>query len=242
MNFMKAVIFDNDGVLVNSEETAVLNDAPFLAQFGLKFDQAEYAALMSGQTGAAFLQRLNQECQRQTGKDLPDDFQPRLRENYRQQVADLLQQVDGAGALVHKLKNAGIPVAVASNGEHESLKRKLEKVALYDVMSPHIYNKDDCGGKPKPAPDLYLYAANKIKATPAECIVVEDSPTGIAAGKAAGMYVIGYAGGKHRDQNYRNLLLQSGADAVVNTMAEASDIIHRLLAPAKTPQPARNNL
>ena len=239
---MKAVIFDNDGVLVNSEETAVLNDAPFLAQFGLKFDQAEYAALMSGQTGAAFLQRMDQECQRQTGKPLPADFQTRLRENYRHQVASLLQQVEGAGTLVHKLKNAGIPVAVASNGEHESLKRKLEKVALYDVMAPHIYNKDDCGGKPKPAPDLYLYAANKINATAAECIVVEDSPTGIAAGKAAGMYVIGYAGGKHRDQNYRNVLLQSGADSVVNTMAEASDIIHKLLKPVKSPQPAKNNL
>ncbi len=239
---MKSVIFDNDGVLVNSEETAVLNDAPFLAQFGLTFDQAEYAALMSGQTGAAFLNRMDQECQRQTGKPLPADFQTRLRENYRYQVANLLQQVEGAGMLVQKLKNAGIPIAVASNGEHESLKRKLEKVALYDVLSPHIYNKDDCGGKPKPAPDLYLFAANKINTAPADCIVVEDSPTGIAAGKAAGMYVIGYAGGKHRDQNYRNVLLQSGADSVVNTMVEASDIIHKLLQLAKTPQPAKNNL
>lgn len=239
---MKAVIFDNDGVLVNSEETAVLNDAPFLARFGLKFDQAEYAALMSGQTGAAFLQRMNQEALRQTGQPLPADFQTQLRENYRQQVANLLQQVEGAGTLVHKLKNAGVAVAVASNGEHESLKRKLQKVALYDVMLPHIYNKDDCGGKPKPAPDLYLYAAQKINTQPADCIVIEDSPTGIAAGKAAGMYVIGYAGGKHRDHNYRNVLLQSGADIVVNTMAEASDIIHKLLKPAKVPAPAKNNL
>ncbi|HEY0902234.1 MAG TPA: HAD-IA family hydrolase, partial [Micavibrio sp.] len=133
-------------------------------------------------------------------------------------------------------------VAVASNGEHESLKRKLQKVALYDVMLPHIYNKDDCGGKPKPAPDLYLYAAQKINTQPADCIVIEDSPTGIAAGKAAGMYVIGYAGGKHRDHNYRNVLLQSGADIVVNTMTEASDIIHKLLKPAKVPAPAKNNL
>ena len=242
MSTMKAVIFDNDGVLVNSEETAVLNDTPFLAQFGLTFDQAEYAALMSGQTGAAFLNRMDQECQRQTGKPLPADFQTRLRENYRYQVANLLQQVEGADMLVQKLKNAAIPIAVASNGEHESLKRKLEKVALYDVLSPHIYNKDDCGGKPKPAPDLYLFAANKINTAPADCIVVEDSPTGIAAGKAAGMYVIGYAGGKHRDQNYRNVLLQSGADSVVNTMAEASDIIHKLLQPVKIPQPAKNNL
>lgn len=239
---MKAVIFDNDGVLVNSEETAVLNDAPFLAQFGLKFDQAEYAALMSGQTGAAFLQRMDQECQHQTGKPLPTDFQTRLRENYRHQVANLLQQVEGAGTLVHALKNAGVPIAVASNGEHESLKRKLEKATLYDVMLPHIYNKDDSGGKPKPAPDLYLYTAQKINTAPAECIVVEDSPTGIAAGKAAGMYVIGYAGGKHRDKNYRNVLLQSGADSVVSTMAEASDIIHKLLKPVKTRKSAENNL
>lgn len=239
---MRAVIFDNDGVLVNSEETAVLNDPPFLAQFGLKFELAEYATLMSGQTGAAFLQRMDQECQRQTGKPLPADFQTRLRENYRYQVANLLQQIEGAGTLVHKLKNAGIPVAVASNGEHESLKRKLEKAALYDVMLPHIYNKDDSGGKPKPAPDLFLYAANKLNTTAKDCIVVEDSPTGIAAGKAAGMYVIGYAGGKHRDQNYRNILLQSGADIVVDTMAEASDIIHNLLKPAKALQPAKNKL
>lgn len=239
---MKAVIFDNDGVLVNSEETAVLNDAPFLARFGLKFEQSAYAALMSGQTGAAFLQRMNEESLKQTGNPLPDDFREQLRANYRHQVAHLLQQVEGAGALVMKLKKAAVPVAVASNGEHESLQRKLKKVGLYDVLLPHIYNKDDCGGKPKPAPDLYLYAAQKINVPPQDCIVIEDSPTGIIAGKAAGMYVIGYAGGKHRDGNYCNILLQSGADAVVNTMTEASDIIQKLVAPMKPPHTLRNNL
>lgn len=218
---------------MNSEETAVLHDAPFLARFGLKFDRAEYAALMSGQTGTTFLQRMNQECLRQTGQPLPDDFQERLRENYRYQVAHLLKQVEGAGALVRTLKDAGIPIAVASNGERESLKRKLEKTALYDIVHPHIYNKDDCGGKPKPAPDLYLYVAKKLSVAPSDCIVIEDSPTGIAAAKAAGMYTIGYAGGLHRDSHYSNVLLQSGADIVVNTMTEASDIIHKLLKPVK---------
>lgn len=236
---MKAVIFDNDGVLVNSEETAVLNDAPFLAQFGLKYTTQEYAALMSGQTGAAFLKRMNEECIRQTGSPLPEDFPAKLKENYRYQVANLLKAIEGAADLVHMLRESGIPIAVASNGEHESLRRKLEKAELYDTFRPHIYNKDDCGGIPKPAPNLYLYAMKQIEIDdPADCIVVEDSPTGIAAGKAAGMYVVGYAGGQHRDPNYRNVLLQSGADVVVSTMAEASEIIQKLVKPAETQKTA----
>lgn len=230
---MKAVIFDNDGVLVNSEETAVLNDAPFLAQFGLSYTTQEYAALMSGQTGAAFLKRMNEEALRQTGKPLPNNFQEKLKENYRYQVANLLKAIDGACDLVNMLKNSGVPIAVASNGEHESLRRKLEKAKLYETFLPHIYNKDDCGGIPKPAPDLYLYAAQKLGIAPVDCIVVEDSPTGIAAGKAAGMYVIGYAGGLHRQPDYRHVLRQSGADIVVTTMTEASGIIKNLLNPAE---------
>lgn len=212
----------------------MLNDAAFLAQFGLTYTTQEYAALMSGQTGAAFLKRMNEEAIRQTGNPLPHDFPEKLKENYRYQVTHLLKSIEGAADLVHMLKKSGVPIAVASNGEHESLRRKLEKVTLYETFLPHIYNKDDCGGIPKPAPNLYLYAMKQLGIDdPAECIVIEDSPTGIAAGIAAGMYVIGYAGGLHRDQNYRNVLLQSGANIVVNTMAEASEIIINLLNKAE---------
>lgn len=226
---MKAVIFDNDGVLVNSEETAVLHDTPFLAQFGLTFTTQEYAALMSGQTGAAFRQRMNEEALRQTGKLLPDDFPERLKENYRYQVAHLLKAIDGAADLVTMLKDTGIPVAVASNGEHETLRRKLEKADLYETFQPHVYNKDDCGGIPKPAPDLYLFAARKLGVDPSDCIVIEDSPTGIVAGKAAGMYVVGYAGGLHRQPDYHHTLKQSGADIVVGDMRDTANIIKNLL-------------
>ena len=231
---MKAVIFDNDGVLVNSEETAVLHDAPFLAQFGLKYTPQEYAALMSGQTGAAFLIRMNEEALKQTGKPLPSDFQAILKENYRYQVANLLRAVEGAGDLICSLKDADIPIAVASNGEHESLRRKLEKVELYNHVLPHVYNKDDCGGIPKPAPDLFLHAMRKIGIDdPAECIVVEDSPTGVQAGKAAGMYVIGYAGGTHRQHDYSKTLSDAGANIVFTHMDDVAQKIYDLLAIAK---------
>ena len=235
---MKGVIFDNDGVLVNSEETAVLHDPPFLLQFGIQYSSAEYAAIMSGKTGADFLKKLNADCIARTGLPLPSEFSDKLKQNYRHQVANLLRDIEGSGDLVRSLKAMGIPVAVASNGEHETMRRKLEKVGLYETFLPHVYNKDDVGGIPKPAPDLFLFAMRKLGiSNPAECIVLEDSPTGIQAAKAAGMYTIGFSGGLHRQPDYTAVLKASGADVVVDTMKEAGKIIHAFFAP---PRPAFN--
>lgn len=233
---MKIVLFDNDGILVNSEETAVIHDPAFLAQYGLTFTIPEYAALISGKTRAALVAALNEQSLKQCGRPLPLDFNDRLTENYKYQGAHHLRQIENVIDLIRMVDASGLRKAVASNGEYESMCRKLRNVGLYDNFAPHLYNKDHVGGKSKPEPDIFLHAMKMLGGTnPAECIVLDDSPTGIQAGRAAGMFVIGYSGGKHRLPDYDSILLASGADIVVDTMEKARHAIHNILTSVKAP-------
>lgn len=231
---MKYVLFDNDGILVNSEETAVLHDPAFLSQFGLCFTVPEYAALISGKTRAALVAALNEASQKQCGRDLPTNINDLLTANYVHQGLHHLKQVENVAEIITLLDKAGIPKAVASNGEYESMCRKLKNVGLHDLFAPHLYNKDHVGGKSKPDPDVFLHAMQQLGGqNPADCIVLDDSPTGIQAGRAAGMYVIGYSGGQHRLPGYDSTLLAHGADIVVDTMDKAKQIIASLITPPR---------
>jgi len=105
-----------------------------------------------------------------------------------------LAEVDGISALVSVLDDADVPTCVASSGTHDRMARTLGLTGLAPYFQGRIFSASEVEHG-KPAPDLFLHAAERMGADPARCVVVEDSPYGVRAGVAAGMRVLGYGGG-----------------------------------------------
>ena len=180
------VIFDCDGVLVDSEPvsnrilTAMLND------LGLP--------LTLEQTMDRFVGRSMPACiaiiERDLGHAPPEDF---AEEFHRRTVAAFDRDLQAVPGVVAVLDGLPWPHCVASSGDHAKLRATLTRTGLYDRFAGRIFSALDVP-RGKPAPDLFLHAAERMGADPARCAVVEDSVLGVQAGVAAGMRVFAYTG------------------------------------------------
>jgi HAD superfamily hydrolase (TIGR01509 family) len=179
------VIFDCDGVLVDSEPIANRVLAESLSELGRPTTAEEAWREYGGQTwDACFLQMA-----RALGRALPPDFPRQFAARLDAALAAELAPIDG----IHDaLARIATPSCVASNGRHATMRITLAKTGLLDRFAGRIFSADDVA-RPKPFPDLYLHAADRMGHAPARCVVVEDSPRGAAAGAAAGMTVLGFA-------------------------------------------------
>jgi len=130
----------------------------------------------------------------------------------RRKKKDLLQTVPGAAGV---LRDISMPFAVASSSRTEFLESKLKRVGLWDLATPHVYSAD-LVEQGKPAPDIFLYAAEKLQVVPEKCLVIEDSVNGVQAGVAAGMTVWGFTGGGHCFEGHGERLLEVGAADVMD--------------------------
>ncbi len=180
------VIFDCDGVLVDSERVtnAVLQGN--LARYGLDLDVAQIVGLFVGGTMPGVMQTA-----REMGADLPEGW---LHEIYREMFAALgarCEVVDGVLPVLEALDVAGNAYAVGSNGPHAKMQITLTKTGLMPRVAGRVVSREDVA-HPKPAPDVYLHAAALCGVTPARCVVIEDSPSGARAAVAAGMTCFGY--------------------------------------------------
>ncbi|OZI34465.1 hypothetical protein CAL29_13200 [Bordetella genomosp. 10] len=176
-----AVIFDCDGTLVDSEpiaHAALLDEG---AEHGLEMDAAEGAALFTGIKMVFCVQ----EIERRIGKTLPDDFVPRVRARMARYFAERLQTMPGALEVLSRL---ALPYCIASNGPQEKIRLTLEICGLLPAMKGPIFSAYDIGHW-KPAPELFIHAANAMGVAARQCAVVEDSIPGMEAGVAAGMTV-----------------------------------------------------
>lgn len=219
-----AVIFDCDGVLVNSEELFSEADREFLEQYGLYYGKDEYVEMSSGITHEAFMEKLHADHKRLYGRDLPADFEARLTERYMSLMTQRLQQIPEVADLLRTLQANNIPYAIATNANLPGTLWKLDHVGLRRYFNHHVYSKDMVPN-PKPAPDVYLHAAAQLGYDPRNCFVVEDSVTGATAGVAAGATVIGYAGGSHRAAGYDAQLRRAGVAFVTDRMSETATFI-----------------
>jgi HAD superfamily hydrolase (TIGR01509 family) len=183
------VIFDCDGVLVDSERLAVRVESEYLTELGWPLSQAEIVERFMGGTD----QYMDDAIEAQLGDRLPagwkEQFQRRYREAYR---ADLVP-VDGVLEALDQIE-ATTATCVASSGSHDKLRFTLGLTGLYRRFEGRIFSGYEVANG-KPAPDLFLHAAARMGADPARCAVVEDSRFGVMAARAAGMHVFGYAGG-----------------------------------------------
>jgi HAD superfamily hydrolase (TIGR01509 family) len=181
------VIFDCDGVLVDSEPISVRIDVDMLAEVGVTMSEAEVIERFVGRSPEVILA----ETEARLGRRVPDGWFERGEARLRRAFAAELQPVDG---IKEALRAIDMPVCVASSSSHENLRLKLEVTGLYERFAGRIFSASEVANG-KPAPDLFLHAAERMGVAPDACVVVEDSRYGVQAARAAGMDALGYAGG-----------------------------------------------
>ena len=183
------VIFDCDGVLVDSERLSIALDAELLAQLGWPLTEDEIVERWVGRTEAA----MRAEIEDHLGRDIGAEWAA-FADRYLAAFASDLRPVDGVAEAVDAIQAAGYATCVASSGDLAKIRRNLTTTGLLDRFGDRIFSADDVEHG-KPAPDLFLHAAEVMGAPPARTAVVEDSRHGVAAARAAGMWAFAYAGG-----------------------------------------------
>jgi HAD superfamily hydrolase (TIGR01509 family) len=180
------VIFDCDGVLVDSEPIHLRLESEFLAELGWALTPEEVADRFMGRTAAEMMREIEERL-----PDLPEGWDAPFEQRAREAFEVELRPVDGVADALDQIM---IPTCVASSGTHEKMRLTLSLTGLYERFEGRIFSASEVEHG-KPAPDLFLYAAEQMGVEPAACAVVEDSPFGIEAAKAAGMTAFAYAGG-----------------------------------------------
>ncbi|MFH9297063.1 HAD family hydrolase [Streptomyces sp. NPDC017520] len=182
------VIFDNDGVLVDSEPLANTVLSGYLTELG---HPTSYDESLRDYMGSA-VHRVHDLVEERTGQKLPEDFDSTLNTRTFAAFQRELVAVDGAEELLGKLVADGVDYCVASSGGHERIRVAHRKAGIDQWFEEEwIFSSEDVG-RGKPAPDLFLYAAERMGVAPERCVVIEDSPLGVEAARAAGMDVYGF--------------------------------------------------
>jgi HAD superfamily hydrolase (TIGR01509 family) len=187
---IELVIFDCDGVLIESERIAVEIDVAMLAEIGWELSREEVIERFMGRAYAHMLA----EIEGFLGRPVGPEWVERWDATFRERLATELEPVDGVAETLDALHGAGYRTCVASSSSHESLTRNLTATGLYDRLRGRIFSASEVTHG-KPAPDLFLHAAARIGVAPERCVVVEDSRYGVAAAQAAGMPVFAYTAG-----------------------------------------------
>lgn len=208
------VIFDCDGVLVDSEPISNRILAEALTAIGIPTTTQEAMDRYMGGSLAAVLA----DVEARLGRPAPEHFIPGYRSaSYAAFEAELVA-VEGVEAALDALD--GVPTCVASSGEHEKLRRTLGRTGLLARFDGRIFSATEVA-RGKPAPDLFLHAAQRMGAAPGRCAVVEDSPVGVEAALAAGMAVFGYAGRTPPERLARDGVIVFGAMAELPALLAA---------------------
>jgi HAD superfamily hydrolase (TIGR01509 family) len=205
------VIFDCDGVLIDSELLSIRADRQCLAECGIDLSVEE---ILERYTGISFAGMVA-DLEARHGP-LPADFADRHRRLLWPLFEQELQAIPGVTEILDSL---ACWVCVASSGRPDRLKHALSLVGLYDRFHPYIFSATEVP-RGKPAPDLFLHAAERVGVAPARCAVVEDSVPGVTAAVAAGMTVIGFVGASHCRRSDAARLADHGAAAVIDDMAQ----------------------
>lgn len=214
----EAIIFDCDGVLVDSEILGLEDSASYLRGHGLPWSGADLVRLFTGLRDDVFRGRLIEAYRAANNADPPSDFFEGLIEQRRRR-RDELREVPGAAAALRLTRGRN---AVASSSRRAILEAKLKRVGHFDLVAPHVYSGDDVAHG-KPAPDLFLHAAEKLGVMPDRCLVVEDSVNGVTAGISAGMTVCAFVGGGHCFEGHRERLIAAGAALAAASFCELAD-------------------
>ncbi|HJZ35566.1 MAG TPA: HAD family hydrolase [Solirubrobacterales bacterium] len=186
------MIFDCDGVLVDSDRISLRIQADWITDLGLEMSYEDCVRDFLGLGRPGTLRILGERLGRPVPAGWVDGLDRAVREAFERE----LRPVPG---VVEALDEIDLPTCVASSGSQEKMRFTLGLTGLWDRFAGRIHSADEVG-RGKPAPDLFLHAASSMATPPERCVVVEDSPFGVIAARAAGMSALGYAGGGNEEQ------------------------------------------
>ncbi len=211
MSSTALVIFDCDGVLIDSEIIACRVETRGLRRLGIEMSEAEVSRRFTGVRARDMYRIITDEF----GVEILRDHKDAIRAEIRACFDAELRAVAGTHELLDRLAT---PRCVASSSDPDWLHQALTLVDLHHRLADAIFS-GRMVEHGKPAPDLFLLAAERMGAAPADCLVVEDSVAGVQAGVAAGMRVLGFTGGTHCTPGHGARLAGEGAEAVFADMA-----------------------
>lgn len=189
---VEAVLFDCDGVIVDSETVGVKHFAKELGKLGIDMSFDETVALFVGRTLPGAVQAL-----REAGHPIPQDWHRGVYDGLYETLAEGTPLIPGIEAALDALDAAGVRYAVGSNGEMRKMETTLpQHPGVWTRVKDHLYSAQALGA-PKPDPAIYLHAAAALGVEPGACVVIDDSPSGCKAGVAGGFRTLGFATGLH---------------------------------------------
>jgi HAD superfamily hydrolase (TIGR01509 family) len=211
---LRLVIFDCDGVIVDSEPVANRILAESLTQLGWPMDATESTRIFLGVS----LRDMVPTIEARIGGKVPETWRSAVAERIVSALADEARPIAGAVEVLRELTAMGVPWRVASNSSHAEMRAKFARIGITDLVAGRVHSQADVP-RAKPAPDLFLAAARAEGADPAECIVIEDSLPGVRGAVAAGMDCLGFA--HHSDA----AALRSAGAVPFQSMAEVPALI-----------------
>jgi len=214
------LIFDCDGVLVDSEPLACQVDADVLTALGLPYTADDITRQFVGKSMRDMIARIEADH----GRRLPGDFAEQINRALFARFETDLRPIAGVREAILSLPYRR---CVASSSVPERIALSLRVTGLADVFDDIFSATQVARGKP--APDLFLFAADRMGAKPEECLVVEDSPAGVQAAVSAGMRVIGFTGGGHCGPQHGEILRQAGAPVMISRMADLPEAVRTLI-------------
>ena len=213
-----AVIFDCDGVLVDSEAIVIEIEAELLTAAGFAITAEEIADRYVGLSYPDMMDQLEARY----GRRVPDGLSKTIQRDAIATFPSQLQAVAGMGELLAALDR---PRCVASSSDLDRIELSLRVTGLIHHFEPATLFSAQMVKNGKPAPDLFLHAADALETDPAGCLVIEDSPHGVTAALAAGMQVVGFAGGGHARPSLRRRLADAGATTIVDRAEDIGELV-----------------
>jgi HAD superfamily hydrolase (TIGR01509 family) len=215
------IIFDCDGVLIDSEILSFAVDEKLLPDYGVTISAQELAREFGGVTYGEMIAALNARFDAEINAL---HYQERCEGELARTFETDLKTIAGIADLLDQIS---VPIALASGSDLARLDQCLGLTGLTDFFENRIYSAEQVR-LGKPAPDVFLFAASSSGWAPERCLVIEDSPSGVFAASAAGMRSVGFLGGAHRSANDAALLADAGAEYVAGNSTDLHGYLHDL--------------
>jgi HAD superfamily hydrolase (TIGR01509 family) len=218
----EALIFDCDGVLIDSEILVCRIAAEELTKLGYSITTEQVIQRFAGRPD----HEMRAEIEQEWGQPIPEGYRESVNARTVESYATELKIMP---RLMEALDQIDLPICVASSSFPEKLRLGLETVGLYERFMPNVVSAT-LVARGKPEPDVFLFAAGWMKTSPKKCLVLEDSVAGVTSAVRAGMHVLGFTGGAHCDAGHRQRLLDAGASSVFCDMSELPSLVEKVNA------------